>query len=322
MPFAAYASNSKFPGLTCASSRFLRDPESDSPFAKALYNDNAFVEAFYQSLSEDGILVFQIGEAPDVWDEPNELASWKAQVLTIRMLEKVGFESIHVYEEVRESSLASLSIGVPRLTRFYRLRQSHCDFGGSWLFVVALKSYSSRKMWYANSAEIDLAIKKRAAQTKSRTSPFRYSDGATMVSYQLPSRPIENVYCRHQPTPRSCINDEYLYNSEISNTPASLMEVTTSKAGKNAGRGLFTTVDIPAGSYIYLETAVHSVRFFPSTRALISALENELPGPVGDEYEVLEYYMSAYGFSSRIFVSFQCDPQDCLTCCMIPLCLF
>ena len=183
-------------------------------------------------------------------------------------------------------------------------RQSHCGFNAVWLFIVAFKSYSTRKRWYANSAEIDLAMKKRSVRTMSGESPFRYFDGATMVSYQVPSRTVENVYCRRQPTPLSCINDKYLYNPELSNVPVSSLEVKKSKVGEYAGRGLFTKVDVPEDVYIAAETAVHSVRFFPSTRELIFKLISLCEQVGDDNYAVLEYYMDGYGFASRKFVRF------------------
>jgi hypothetical protein len=79
------------------------DPESEIPFAKILYSNDAVMKAFYNSLSKDGILVMQLGEAPE-WFNPDETHSkFKNRAATSNLLERVGFESIHAYEEVSYS---------------------------------------------------------------------------------------------------------------------------------------------------------------------------------------------------------------------------
>lgn len=168
--------------------------------------------------------------------------------------------------------------------------------------MVGFKSYSSRKQWYANVAQIELAIQKRGVITKSGESPFLHFSGATMTSYQIPSRAAEDVFCRRQPVPPSCTNDEYIYNPERPNIPISLLEVKASTLGENAGRGLFTKVDIPKGSYIGGDVAGDTIRFFPSTREVINELYATCDA-TKKRLEVLEYYMDGYGFASRKFVS-------------------
>lgn len=76
------------------------DPESEVPFAKALYGDDKFMRAFFNSLSDDGILVMQLGEAPS-YDAPDETVSkFLNRAATTTLLATLGFESIHAYEEV------------------------------------------------------------------------------------------------------------------------------------------------------------------------------------------------------------------------------
>ena len=166
--------------------------------------------------------------------------------------------------------------------------------------MLGFKSYSTRKRWYANAAQVDLAILKRSMRTKSGTTPFKYFDGPTMVSYQVPPRSMEAVFCRRNPTPEECLCG-YHFDPENWNVPASSLEVKKSNVGENAGRGVFAKVDIPENAYVSLEKNVQSVMFMPSTVALIEALEKE---PVGDELEALTYYMAGYGFASRKFVRY------------------
>jgi hypothetical protein len=122
-----------------------------------------------------------------------------------------------------------------------------------------------------------------------------------MVSYQVPPRAMETVFCRKEPKPVECWDGESFYSSKYLNAPLSSFEVKKSGVGDNAGRGVFAKVDIPEDTYLSAETSCHSVLFMPSTVALIEALEED---PIGYELEVFDYYMHGYGFTSRHFVSF------------------
>lgn len=169
--------------------------------------------------------------------------------------------------------------------------------------MVGFKSFSSRKRWYANVAQIELAIQKRGMKSKSGECPFLYFSGATMASYQFPSREVEDVFCRRKPVPPSCTNkDEYVCNPVRPNVPISSLEVKASTLGENAGRGLFTKVDIPNGSYIGGEVAGDTIRFFPSTREVIDELYATCDA-TETKLGAVEYYMDGYGFTSCKFVS-------------------
>lgn len=77
------------------------DPESEVPFAEALYGNDKFMQAFFESLSDDGVLVMQLGEAPKMKSPDETMSMFKNRATTTKLLEKLGFESIHAYEEVR-----------------------------------------------------------------------------------------------------------------------------------------------------------------------------------------------------------------------------
>jgi hypothetical protein len=261
------------------------------------------MEAFNNAMPSDGIIIMQLGETPQLFAADETRSKFKNRVVTEKLLEEVGFESVHAYEEVRQLIRELVCYEcILIVAHKFRRTQSHCGFGGSWEFMVGFKSWSSRKRWYANPAEVELAMQKRGVRTKSGQSPFHYFNGATMASYQVPSRSVENVFCRRQPVPPSCTNKTYMYNPERPNVPTSLLEVKASSLGENAGRGLFTKVDIPKGSYIGGEVAGATIRFFPSTREVIDGLYTSC-NATERELEVLEYYMDGYGFTSRKFVS-------------------
>jgi hypothetical protein len=122
-----------------------------------------------------------------------------------------------------------------------------------------------------------------------------------MVSYHVPPRAVETVFCKREPTPEQCLDVKGTYDFNYPNAPLTSFEVKKSSVGDNAGRGVYAKVDIAEDTYLSAETSSHTVLFMPSTVALIEALEDE---PIGDELEVLDYYMHGYGFTSRLFVSF------------------
>ena len=92
-----------------------------------------------------------------------------------------------------------------------------------------------------------------------------------------------------------------LYNPEVPNVPISSFEVKKSRVGENAGRGLFTKVDIPTNTYIAAEASAHPIHFFPMTYELIFKLEDACD--YNERMEALTYYIDGYGFTNQIFVS-------------------
>ncbi len=122
----------------------------------------------------------QLGGAPDLIS-PSEMVGYneKRGILT-QILAQAGFISIHIYEE------------------------AHCGFMAPWSFLVATKSEISRKRWYRSNGEIDIDIHKRIIRTHSGQPALKYFDGATMMSYQMPSKAFEAAYCRNDPMPDSC----------------------------------------------------------------------------------------------------------------------
>jgi hypothetical protein len=85
------------------------------------------------------------------------------------------------------------------------------------------------------------------------------------------------------------------------NFDISSVEVRTSEAGEKAGRGVFALKDIPANSYVGLETATYNVDFPPLTYALILDMHRESAAEAA--MDVLFYYIDGYGFTSRYLVS-------------------
>ena len=156
------------------------DPQDDVPFADLLYTNLAFLKSIFDALTENGIVVMQLGQAPNLISPPETTGYNEKRGILTQILSKAGFQSINVYEE------------------------SHCGFFAPWSFLIAAKSEISRKRWYRNNGEIDIDIHKRIVRTHSGKSALKYFDGATMMSYQLPSKAFEAAYCKEDPVPDSC----------------------------------------------------------------------------------------------------------------------
>ena len=75
------------------------DPQDSIPFAELLYTDEDFIRSLYHALNEDGIIVFQLGEASDGRDPPDTKGKNSRRAILIERLEKLGFAFFHAYED-------------------------------------------------------------------------------------------------------------------------------------------------------------------------------------------------------------------------------
>ena len=72
-------------------------------FAAALYGDEGFLRALYNALTEDGIIVTQVGDAPTLFDVPEVNSLHKNRAAYVNALIELGFQSILDYQEVSRS---------------------------------------------------------------------------------------------------------------------------------------------------------------------------------------------------------------------------
>jgi len=213
------------------------DPEDDIPFADMLYTSDAFFTTLYNALSDDGIIVFQLGEAPADDDAPEEQSNFSRRQYLADSLGGIGFESVNVYAE------------------------GHAEFGAPWSFLVAMKSLDSAAAWHRNLAEINLDIHKRIIHTRSGTPTLKHFDGSTMEGYRVPNIIFENAYCKRTPIPESCLKKMSIRRK---NVPITNFEVKNSNIAL-AGRGVFAKVDIDKGSYIGLYDNTQTLHVNPMT---------------------------------------------------------
>jgi len=251
------------------------DPQDDIPFAEVLYNNDVFTQALYQALSDNGVIVMQLGVTPDLEDITDIYTKSKNRAKLTYGLESVGFESMHAYEE------------------------SHCTFSDPWSFLVACKDFSCRERWYSNSASVDLDIHKRILPTRSGSPTLKYFDGSTKSIYRIPTKPFEVNYCRQESSPSECASLQG-YDPIIPNIPESLFEIKLTNRGTNK-LGLFAKVDIARGSMILQEKSSNSVHFYPATTNLIYQTANLGPLAKKSLAGMLSVF-DRYAFENNLFV--------------------
>mmetsp|Transcript_54572 Transcript_54572/g.163031 ORF Transcript_54572/g.163031 Transcript_54572/m.163031 type:complete len:791 (-) Transcript_54572:763-3135(-) len=252
------------------------DPQDDVPFAEALYNNDAFMRTLKNALSEEGVIIMQLGESSNSMDVEEDAGRDKNRARMIELLEKVGFESIHAYEE------------------------GHSGFLWPWSYLVAMKDHGSRALWYANAAQIEMEIHRRIRRSKSGAPLLRYFDSATMLSYQVPHKVVETVFCRKEPIPNECMYYRGHYVN-LENAPVSSFDVKKSEAGESAGRGVFAKIDIKKDTMMAAEQSVKSIYFSPPAVENIVGYSELSPGK--KLLRPLHAYMYGYGFPSNLVVS-------------------
>lgn len=217
------------------------DPQDTVEFANILYNSDVFVRSIKNGLTDDGVLVMQLGKAMEYYDPPEQHSLHNNRDIITRMIADLGFRSMHIYEE------------------------SHCGFNAPWTFLVACKS-DCRRSFFRNAAEIDLAIRQRIRPSKSggAKSLLKYFDGETMGSYQRPSKAFESTFCRSVPAPPECEFGK-AYRKDSRRFGVDDFEVRTSEDGSGTV-GVFAKVDVPAYSYVKTGEAF---RVSPATAELL-----------------------------------------------------
>lgn len=218
------------------------DPEDGSVISDQLYNDKSFVDALINSLSEEGILVIQVGTAASIDDPRPDFGIYKQREYLFNIIEaNPDIEAMFVYEE------------------------PHCGFMEPHAFLLACKSANCRSRWYARSDQVDYQIYERIVRTHSRKRALTFFDGTTQRSYQWPKKGWETVYCRREPAPFECAyrtmdSKAELYELDLEDEKQSSFRVLTQENEKGETTSkLFATVDISKGSFILAEHMASSL---------------------------------------------------------------
>ncbi|MGK3746685.1 MAG: hypothetical protein ACI90V_013548 [Bacillariaceae sp.] len=251
-----------------------RDPQNAVDFVEALYGDGPFMNSLYNSLTDNGVLLTQVGEAVGDGDisetYPGNYNYQRAQYES--GLINQGFEVVMQYDEPR------------------------AGFDGIWSFYAAFKDDSIRERWLMNEAQIDLEIHKRSIRRRPRegkegeegetNSLFDVFDGPTMATYRYPSKAAQVTYCLRDPQPYGCItdinniehhtpySDEYETNKERpyyepSGFDPEIPNFTADNFMVDNNINLISRVTIPEKSYLMLEQSIHDVRVAPATSSIV-----------------------------------------------------
>ena len=171
------------------------NPEDDIDFSEILLDDLGFVRLLHDGLSDDGILVVSLGNGHSLQDAPEYLTKSHDVVTLVDKLEQAGFAAIHEYEDSHSGILESATSS----------------------FLVAFKSVASDEEWFASEAQVQMKLQERVVRTKSGRVPLSYFDGATMQSYQVPSRASEVLFCKNREARQSSSTAEM--NCNVQTTP-------------------------------------------------------------------------------------------------------
>jgi len=156
------------------------DPEDTVEFAVKLYQDTLFWGTLNTALSDDGIMVIQLGQSPEQNSYGEQFGKFRNRYNLFNTIETVGFTTMFLYHD------------------------THSDFQHPWSYLVACKSDACAKEWHRNEAETNLRMRQRILPSKSGRPTLKYFDGATMISYQRPVKEWEVVYCAQSPVPEEC----------------------------------------------------------------------------------------------------------------------
>lgn len=208
-------------------------------------------------LSDDGILTVTLGEVPSL----SALERGSDLVLDIPEIleDEEEFKSIKVYEAHRH------------------------------LFVTAMTDEEHIGNWFANEAELNLAMYERMNDLP------KYVDCATFQTFHFPPRHVEELFCTDDPV--LCNDDDgHGFNPEWQNVPIEDFYVNLSGI-PNAGRGLFTKKAIQAGSYMAIEECVNTIFVANGAGSVIDFFDKKKLGGG----PTVTYYVEGYGFQNTYF---------------------
>lgn len=245
-------------------------------FAKDLYADDVFISAMLSSLADDGILIIQIGTAPELLDPKADIGSFNIREKLFTLFEKhEDVATMHVYEEGK------------------------CGFLEPHSFLMICKDVSCRSRWSAREDAVDYEIFNRIRPSKSGKAALKHFDGATQNGYQVPPMAWENVYCRREPTPFECAYRTLDFSKDVhefsfeEGESSFRAELNKNDAGEPVGSSIFAAVDIAKGSLI-----------MPSHLAKSLAIEEEKISAVNDnaakspDYAAFASFVGAKGYPS------------------------
>jgi len=191
----------------------------------------------------------------------------------VDLLTKSGFSSIHVYHKSHDSKAVS--------------------------YIIAFKQFETRVKWNQNAAQITLALHRSIIMSSPQSNnnapnSLSHFDEATMLSYQIPQRAVQDAFCHHNPS--ECQLDVMGFHPTTKNLPPTILKVAKSSVGENAGRGLFAIDVIPEGYTIALGEQVQSFHLPPSA-TLVMEIMAETDHKNYTDYDGFLTFFYGYGYA-------------------------
>ncbi|KAL3930125.1 MAG: hypothetical protein SGBAC_011898 [Bacillariaceae sp.] len=217
------------------------EPEMSSAISKDLYEEPELWKTILDSMTEEGILVIQIGYAPTISDPKPDVGYNAPREILFQALETLpSVQAMFVYED------------------------SHVGFLVPKSFLIVCKSNSCRERFYAAPEDLNMEISKRIVPTSDVDhGALQYYDGVTQIYYQVAPKAWETIYCRRTPTPFECDYRHLDFSKSIyefkmeAPSDEQVFEIISDDQG---GTRVYSKVDIPKGSYIMAEHAANSLQ--------------------------------------------------------------
>jgi len=250
------------------------DPRTKTTESCRIFDNDVFIDALFNGLSDEGVLAAQGGEAGSMDWAPDAYISDGLMNDFIDNLVGAGFVSVQEYEE------------------------THGRLYIPWRYIVAMKNRFSRAYWIAGEAEVALAITKRIVTLDNGDLALKHFDAATMMTYQFPSRVAETRFCRANP--EDCGYHADVLDPYVQDHPVSEFEVRES-GGERAGRGVYAKTQIKQGEYVSLDECVNQMYVPPWTNELLFLAHRKLGLPFWEV--VAQGYVDGYGLIDSHYVS-------------------
>jgi hypothetical protein len=202
------------------------------------YTTNNIITYWHKHLSSKGVLVTYLGPT-----------------LSLSHIDTFGDVTTESFHESRYDHLKILIDA-----KFERIIDYDIPLGRSYPMNVgiAFKSHPSMAYWRLNEPLYNLLWAERTNEYDADSNAF---DGATMMTVLHPPKHSALSDCSDRDYDKYGTCDFHGYDPQFSNVRLDQLYVAKSHIGDNAGRGVFTNVDIVKGTNVGLETTVYSIVF-------------------------------------------------------------
>jgi hypothetical protein len=215
---------------------------------------------------------------------------------TAPSLVRVGYNLGYFQDRI----YAVVEAGFPRVIDFdFR----HPRTTKAWSYAIAFKSKKTEARWHLTEAHVHLEIHRRVRHHNGGD-PFVNFDSLIPQAIEFPSKASAGHFCRHFGEDDLDCQMGHGLDPTVTDIPVEYLKVQKSLVGENAGRGVFSTVDIPKGSYLGVESSSHFVSTNWKTWTLVIHLQEGIEALYAvNGAMILFYYFEAYGTCDEPWVS-------------------